>query len=95
VNPVGSGRAWYLATIPDAAGTASVLSSVLEAAGIAPLLDGLPDTVEVAQRGDVLTVINHGTEVATISAKGTTDLLTGDKVKTFGLEPFEYRMLRR
>jgi beta-galactosidase len=95
VNAVGSGRAWYLATIPDAAGAASVLRSVFEAAGVQPLLEGLPETVEVAQRGDVLTVINHGDERVTVSAKGTTDLLTGDKVKTFTLEPFEYRMLRR
>lgn len=63
LNSFGSGRAYYLATIPDAAGKATVTSHVFEAAGVAPVLPGLPEFVEVARRGSLVAVINHGPSV--------------------------------
>ncbi|GAB2455542.1 beta-galactosidase [Conyzicola lurida] len=80
VNAVGEGRAYYLATIPDAAGSGSVLAHVFTAAGVQPVVDDLPETVEAARRGDVVTLINHSSEPAEVPS-GT-------------LAPFGYLMLR-
>jgi beta-galactosidase len=78
VNTVGAGRAYYLATIPDAAGTESIAAHVLEAARVEPVVAGLPAMVEAVRRGDVVTLINHGS--APVEAGGVT------------LGPFEYTM---
>ena len=67
VNSYGSGSAYYLATIPDAAGSALIVSHILAEAGVEPVLPGLPETVEAIRRGDVLTLINHGTDAVTVS----------------------------
>jgi len=81
VNPVGAGRAYYLATIPDEAGCAAVAAAIFAAADIHPVALGLPDTVEAIRRGDVVTLINHGTETVTLPDGAT-------------LEPFGYVMLQ-
>jgi beta-galactosidase len=81
VNTVGAGRAYYLATIPDAAGSASVAAHVFAAAGVEPVVANLPERVEAIRRGDIVTLINHGTTDAEAGAGRT-------------LAPFEYVMLR-
>jgi beta-galactosidase len=81
VNEVGRGRAYYLATIPDATGCAGVAAYVFDAAGIEPVALGLPPTVEAVRRGDVVTLINHDTSPVTLPDGAT-------------LEPFGYVMLR-
>ena len=81
MNQVGRGRAYYLATIPDATGCAGVAAYVFDAAGIEPVAVGLPSTVEVVRRGDVVTLINHDTSPVTLPDGAT-------------LEPFGYVMLR-
>jgi beta-galactosidase len=78
VNTVGAGRAYYLATIPDAAGTESIAAYVLEAAGVEPVVAGLPAMVEAVRRGEVVTLINHGPDPVEVG--GVT------------LGPFEYSM---
>jgi beta-galactosidase len=78
VNDVGAGRAYYLATIPDAAGCASIAALVFAAAGVEPVVAGLPPMVEAARRGRAVTLINHGP--AAVEAAGVT------------LQPFEYSM---
>jgi beta-galactosidase len=80
VNDVGAGRAYYLATIPDDAGTGSIAAYVLEAAGVEPVVAGLPPLVEAVRRGDVVTLINHG----------STTVQVGDTT----LPPFAYTMTR-
>ena len=57
---IGRGAAWYVATVPDAAATGVVVRRLLAESAVAPLLSGLPPLVDVARRGDLLTVINHG-----------------------------------
>lgn len=57
-------------------------------------MTGLPETVEVARRGDIVTVINHGAEPVPINVPGT-DILTGEDVRGFTLAPFEYRLVRQ
>jgi beta-galactosidase len=60
VNTVGEGRAYYLATIPDAPGCVAVTAHLFEAAGVQPVVAGLPREVEAVRRGDAVTLINHG-----------------------------------
>ncbi len=68
----------------------------LEAAGVEPALAGLPATVEVAERGDVLTVINHGgTEERLRMSHPVDELATGSPVEELTLAPFGYALLRR
>jgi beta-galactosidase len=93
VNSVGSGRAWYLATIPDAVGTGSLLAYLFTEAGIDPVLAGLPTSVEVARRGDVVTVINHDSAPVSVAVVGT-DLLTGENVESFVLPAFGFRFIQ-
>ena len=92
VRAVGAGQAYYLATIPDAVGTGRVVEHLLREAGVDPVIIGLPETVEVARRGDVLTVINHGPDAVTVSLPGT-DIHTGHPAGTVTLAPFAYRLI--
>jgi beta-galactosidase len=90
----GAGRAYYLATVPDDDGARLVSAHVFAGAGVVPVLRGLPESVEAAQRGDVLTLINHGADAVAIEVSGT-DLLTGEAVDKVHLESFGYALLRR
>ena len=69
------GTAWYVSTVPPADVLASIVADCLAAAGIAPPLPTVPDGVEVALRGGLLFVLNHGDVESTIAAGGV-DLLT-------------------
>ncbi|WP_308796965.1 beta-galactosidase [Agromyces silvae] len=89
----GGGSARYVATIPDEAGVQAVVDHVLAATGVAPVLAGLPEGVEVARRGDVLTVINHGAEPVEVPVRGT-DLVSGESVGGVVLEPHDWRIVR-
>jgi beta-galactosidase len=92
-NDVGAGRAYYLATIPDAAGAVTITAHLLAEAGIDPVLPGLPAQVEAARRGDVVTVINHGETAVDLVLPGT-DLQRGGPAGAGTLAPFEVRILR-
>ena len=88
----GTGTGTYLATIPDDAGMRAVSRWALQEAGLSPEIQGLSPWVEAARRGDVLTLINHGTEKQSVDVHGT-DILTGATVNEIKLEPFAWRML--
>ncbi|WP_150307346.1 beta-galactosidase [Planctomonas psychrotolerans] len=94
VNGRGTGRAYYLATIPDADGCGAIADVVLSAAGVEPVLPGLPADVEAIRRGSVLTVINHGRDSATLDLPAGTDLLTGEPSGRRTLPPFDYAVVR-
>lgn len=78
--PVGGGSAWYLATLPDAAGIGALVERLLAEAGIQPL--AVADAgVELIRRtandgATFLFAINHSRRDATVKASGV-DLLTG------------------
>jgi beta-galactosidase len=102
VNAYGAGRAYYLATRPDAAGLRLVLGAVCAEKDIVSPLDhgaAPPDGVEVTARvspsGETLLyLLNHNTVPHEVNRPaGTyTDLLTGD---TFtGAVPLESRAVR-
>lgn len=76
---LGAGEAWYVATQPDPEGIDAVVATVVEASGVRPVVDGLPEDVEAARRGDLVTLINHGETAATIDVAGT-DAETGAPV---------------
>ena len=89
----GAGRAYYLATVPDEVTTGGLTAWLLAEAGVEPLVAGASEFVEVARRGDVLTVINHSAERTEVALAGT-DVLTGDVVETLELDAYEWRMVR-
>ena len=89
----GEGRGHYLATIPDDDGMASVTAWAIDLAGVHPILSGLPEHVEAARRGDVITLINHGLTTESIPVVGT-DLVTGDAVTSVVLGSFDWALIR-
>ena len=58
------------------------------------MLADLPPRVEVARRGEVLTVINHDDVPVTVGVSGR-DLLTGATVTNPTLEPYAVVLLRQ
>jgi len=84
----GRGEAWYVATLPDAAGTDAIVAALLAASGVRPVLADLPKGVEVAQRGDLVTVINHNDHSVEVTVDGT-DAETGSILGTRTLVPQE------
>jgi beta-galactosidase len=89
----GAGAGIYLATIPDDAGMRAVLGWALQEAGVSHEIQGLSPWIEAARRGDVLTLINHGTEKQSIDVQGT-NILTGATIDGIKLDSFAWRMLR-
>ncbi|GLY29238.1 beta-galactosidase [Kineosporia sp. NBRC 101731] len=86
------GQGWYVATMPDPTGLDAIATRLLEEVGIpsAPL----PEGVETARRGDVLTVINHGSLPVSVTFDGT-DLRTGEVFGTRELAPQGFAFIRR
>ncbi|WP_137845500.1 beta-galactosidase [Microbacterium sp. 2FI] len=84
----GSGEAWYVATMPDAAGIDAVVGALVAASGVRPIIDDLPAGLEVARRGDLVTVINHGDATVEVGLEGT-DAETGAAVVLRALAPQE------
>ncbi|WP_051172393.1 beta-galactosidase [Microbacterium indicum] len=67
----GSGSAWYLATQPDERGLDLVVARLLAESGAESVLGiAPPPGVELAQRGDLVTIINHGEGEARIPELG-------------------------
>jgi beta-galactosidase len=72
------GRAWYLSTLPEPDALRDLLARIGADAGVRPVLDGLPAGVEAVRRGELLFVLNHGSEPVTVQVPGVhRDLLTG------------------
>ncbi len=82
----GAGQSWYVATLPDAAGIAAVADALIAASGVRPVVEGLPEGVEVASRGDLVTVINHTARDVEVRIDGA-DAATGAAVEHRILEP--------
>ncbi|NQX10765.1 beta-galactosidase [Microbacteriaceae bacterium VKM Ac-2855] len=89
----GAGRAHYLATIPDDAGMRVITGWAAGQAGVEPELGGLDEFVEVARRGDVLTVINQSDRRVDVAITGT-ELRSGAAVDGLDLAPFGWAQLR-
>ncbi|MBT2518389.1 beta-galactosidase [Streptomyces sp. ISL-90] len=92
VRRAAGGSARYLATVPDEAGTLAVVDHVLADAGVAPVVAGLPEHVEAARRGELLTLVNHGDGEVEIAVAGI-DALTGSPVERVALGRFDWAMV--
>ncbi|MCJ1909931.1 beta-galactosidase [Planococcus ruber] len=85
VNEFGKGKAWYVASSPDADFLVDFLQTVCEEAGVEPLL-AVPAGVETTERvkdgQTYLFVLNHNNEEATIELKDARykEVLTNEEV---------------
>ena len=82
----GLGEAWYVTTVPDAAGIDAIIAAVVAASGVRGLVEDLPAGVEAARRGDLVTVINHTDQHVRFALAGV-DLETGTVGDTHELAP--------
>jgi beta-galactosidase len=92
-----NGQAWYVSTLPEPAALRALLARIADGAGVGPVLAGLPDGVEAVRRGDLLFLLNHGTEPATVTlpAGAHHDLLTGaERSGSAGLGRYGVAVLR-
>ena len=90
----GRGTARYLATVPDDAGALAIVDHVLADAGVEPVVAGLPEHVEAARRGELVTLVHHGVDAApvTVPISGT-DAVTGERVDAVTLGPFDWALV--
>ena len=88
----GRGVARYLATVPDEAGAQAVVDHVLADAGVEPVVAGLPEHVEAARRGALVTVVNHGGDPVDVAVRGT-DAVSGEQVDGARLGAHEWAMV--
>lgn len=89
---VGGGSARYLATIPDEAGVQAVVDRLLAATGVEPVAAGLPEHVEAARRGALLTLVNHGGPAVEVAIAGV-DAVTGERVARVRLDAYDLAMV--
>ncbi|WP_240898336.1 beta-galactosidase [Agromyces luteolus] len=86
------GTARYLATIPDEAGTQALVDRLLATTGVEPVVAGLPEHVEAARRGALVTLVNHGGPAVEVEMEGT-DAVTGERVERVRLAAFDWAMV--
>ena len=73
------GTAWYVSTVPPAWVLAEIVADCIADAGVEAPLPVVPDGVEVAARGELVFVLNHGRRPTVLAWTGR-DLLTGTEV---------------
>ncbi len=88
----GRGVARYLATVPDEAGAQAVVDHVLADAGVAPVVAGLPEHVEAARRGDLVTLVHHGGDPVDVPIAGI-DAVSGERVSSVRLGEFDWALV--
>ena len=88
----GRGTARYLATVPDEDGVQAVVDHVLADAGVEPVVAGLPEHVEAARRGDLVTVINHGGDPVDVPVAGV-DAVTGERIDGVRLAAWDWALV--
>jgi len=92
----GDGRAWYIASRPDAEGLDACYRRIFDEAGVPPLVEGLPAGMEVASRGDALFVMNFTGRPVEVSLPRGADALTGEALGGVAtLEPNGLRVVLR
>ena len=88
----GRGVARYLATVPDESGVQVVVDHVLADARVEPVVAGLPEYVEAARRGDLVTLVHHGGAPVDVPIAGV-DALTGERVSSVRLADFDWALV--
>ena len=80
VNPCGEGRAYYVATRPDAAFLDAFYGRLLDEVGVDRLLTESQAGVLAASRGGAVFVMNFTGRPAKVSLPEGTDALTGENI---------------
>ena len=78
VNRFGKGRAYYIATCPEACYLDDFYRTVVPEAGVKPIIPELPAGVQVTRRGDLAFVMNFSGAPVEVSLPKGRDLLTGE-----------------
>ncbi|MBQ8110268.1 MAG: beta-galactosidase [Clostridia bacterium] len=95
VNSFEAGKAYYIATRPEADFLDDFYARLVHNAGIARPVAQLPRGVQAAVRGDMLFVMNFNGEEVRMELPEGTDILTGLTAGgRTGLPPLGYRVLR-
>lgn len=98
-NAYGKGKAWYLATRPNAAFYEKFLKMLCDSCNIAPIAD-TPDDVEAVLRENetnrFLFLLNHAKQPATVTLPDVwRDALTGEELSEIPLPVAGVRILER
>ena len=88
----GRGVARYLATVPDETGALALVDHVLADAGVDPVVGGVPERVEVARRGELVTLVHHGGEPVEVPIAGV-DAVTGERVESVRLGAYDWALV--
>jgi beta-galactosidase len=95
VNHYGAGRAYYIATCPDADYLDRFYGAVVPGAGIIPEVRNLPMGVQATRRGDIAFILNFSGTAAEVALPQGFDLLTGEATGGIAALPVNgYRIIR-
>ncbi|MER2143723.1 MAG: beta-galactosidase trimerization domain-containing protein, partial [Eubacteriales bacterium] len=95
VNHYGAGRAYYIATCPDADYLDRFYGDVVPGAGIIPEVRNLPMGVQATRRGDIAFILNFSGTAAEVALPQGFDLLTGEATGGIAALPVNgYRIIR-
>ena len=89
----GRGVARYLATVPDEAGVQAVVDHVLADARVEPVVAGLPEHVEAARRGDLVTLVHHGGGDPVDVPVAGIDAVSGERVSSVRLGAYDWALV--
>ena len=79
VNRFGKGRAYYIATCPDADYLDDFYRTLVSELCITPVVSNLPTGVQATRRGDIAFVMNFAGAPVEVALPEGTDLLNGEK----------------
>jgi beta-galactosidase len=88
----GLGVVRYLATVPDEASTQAVVDHVLSDARVEPVVAGLPEYIEAARRGELVTLINHGGDPVEVSISGV-GAVSRESLNSVRLGPYDWALV--
>ena len=95
VNHYGAGKAYYIATCPDADYLDRFYGDVVPGAGITPEVRNLPMGVQATRRGDIAFILNFSGTAAEVALPQGFDLLTGEATGGIAALPVNgYRIIR-
>ena len=95
VNRFGKGRAYYIATCPEACYLDDFYRTVIPEAGVKPIIPELPAGVQVTRRGDLAFVMNFSGAPVEVSLPKGRDLLTGERTNERATLPVNgFRIVR-
>lgn len=89
----GAGRMLYLGTVLDERGVDIVVDQVQAECELESLGHAESDSIEISRRGEILTLVNHGPEPASVQLRGVTGETETD-LPVVRLGPYEWSAVR-